>query len=68
MAGFELTGDTPVEELLSRKPATAQVFVKLGLPCFVCGEPAWGTLTELCARHKRDLESVLDALNRDTGK
>jgi hybrid cluster-associated redox disulfide protein len=68
VARFKVTADTLVEEVLSRKPATAQVFVRLGLPCVVCGEPAWGTVAELCARHKKDLEPVLDALNRAADK
>ncbi|MEO0085145.1 MAG: DUF1858 domain-containing protein [candidate division WOR-3 bacterium] len=54
--------NTPIDELLERHPALAGVFVQLGLPCFVCGEPAWGTLGELCARHGRDPDEVLSAL------
>lgn len=56
--------DTTVEDVLARSPGAAAVFVELGLPCFVCGEPAWGTVRELCERHGKDVTAVLAALNR----
>lgn len=64
MARSKITGDTPIEVILSRNPDAARVFVRLGLPCFVCGEPAWGTVAEPCQRHRKDLEGVLAELNR----
>jgi hypothetical protein len=60
----KFTVSTTVEEVLEQKPGTARVFVEMGLPCFVCGEPVWGTVAELCERHGKDLARVLDALNR----
>jgi hypothetical protein len=63
-----IDGDTPIEDLLERHPGLAGVFVRIGLPCFVCGEPAWGTVGELCERHGRDLTEVLSALRAAVGK
>ena len=57
-----IDGDTLIEELLEKHPGLTGVFVRIGLPCFVCGEPAWGTVGELCQRHGRDLTEVLSAL------
>lgn len=54
--------NTRIDELLERHPALAGVFVQLGLPCFVCGEPAWGTIGELCVRRSRNPDEVLSAL------
>jgi hypothetical protein len=68
MARFKVIGDTPVEEVLARKPLTAGTFIRLGLPCFVCGEPTWGTVAELCTRHEKDLAAVLDELNSTPDK
>ncbi len=63
-----IDGDTFIEELLEQHPDLAGVFVRIGLPCFVCGEPAWGTVGELCERHGRDLTEVLSALRAAAGK
>ncbi|MBN2464740.1 DUF1858 domain-containing protein [candidate division WOR-3 bacterium] len=63
-----IDGDTLIEELLERHPDLAGVFVRIGLPCFTCGEPAWGTVGELCARHGRDLGEVLSALRAAVSK
>ena len=54
-----------IEDILAARPALSRTFVRLGLPCYECGEPAWGTVGELCARHNRDLDEVLRALNAD---
>jgi len=60
--GVAIDGDTRIEELLEQYPVLAGVFVRLGLPCFVCGEPAWGTVGDLCKQHGRDLLEVLSVL------
>lgn len=60
-----ITKGTVLEELISRYPQTVDVFIKFGMPCFVCGEPAWGTLGENMERHKvKDPEGLLEALNQ----
>lgn len=64
MARPEITADLPVEDVLARFPVTARTFVALGLPCLLCGEPAWGTVGELCQRHGQDPARVLAELNR----
>jgi hybrid cluster-associated redox disulfide protein len=64
MPAAAITADSTVEEVLARFPATARTFVALGLPCFTCGEPTWGTVGELCQRHRRDPAAVLAELNR----
>ena len=61
---MKLRADLVVEEVLESHPELNRVFVRLGLPCFVCGEPVWGTIAELCRRHGQDPDKVLAALNR----
>jgi hypothetical protein len=63
-----IDGDTRIEELLEQYPVLAGVFVRHGLPCFVCGEPAWGTIGDLCKQHGHDLSEVLSVLRAAAGK
>ncbi len=44
---MEITVDTTVEKLLELYPRAAAFLQEQGIVCFVCGEPAWGTLREL---------------------
>ncbi len=60
---MKVGADTVIEELLEQHPELNRVFVRLGLPCFVCGEPVWGTVADVCRRHRRDPARVLAALN-----
>jgi Ni,Fe-hydrogenase I small subunit len=39
-----------VEELISEFPQSVAFMVQAGLPCFVCGEPTWGTFEEMAKR------------------
>ncbi len=59
-----ITKKSVVEEVIGKYPATVDVFIRFGMPCFVCGEPAWGTVGENVERHKvKDPEKLLEALN-----
>ncbi len=42
--------------------------IKLGYPCIRCGEAFWGTLEELIANHKGDVDEVVAKLNEELGK
>ncbi len=56
--------NSTIEEILAAAPAAARVLVEFGMPCFVCGEPVWGTVGELCRKYDKDVAVVLDRLNR----
>ena len=43
---------TTVEDLVDAYPGAVSLMIRHNLPCFVCGEPVWGTIDEL-AREKR---------------
>lgn len=50
-----------VEDLIRDHPGSVGFMVRNGLPCFVCGEPAWGTFEEM-ARRSGKSDSEIDAL------
>lgn len=63
-----IDGDTHVDQILAKYPALSKVFIELGLPCLVCGEAFWGTITELCSRHSVNVEKLLERLNESRAK
>ena len=65
---MEVTEKTSVEELLSVYPQLSRVFIKSGLPCFVCGEAFWGTIEELAQRHNVNVNELIKQLNEEKQK
>lgn len=62
---MEITRDDLLEDVITRWPDTVEVFTRFGMPCFVCGEPAWGTVGELIERHHvKQPEKLLEELNK----
>jgi hybrid cluster-associated redox disulfide protein len=59
----KITKDMSVEDLIDAYPQTVQIFIHLGLPCLVCGEPFWGTVEELARKYNADPDQVLKSLN-----
>jgi len=50
-----------VEDLITSFPESVAFMVNEGLPCFVCGEPTWGTFEEM-ARKKGKSDAEIDRL------
>ncbi len=50
MEKIKIAKDMLIEELVEKYPDSIQFLTKKGIVCFVCGEPAWGTLSELCSK------------------
>ena len=42
-----IRADITIENLIKNHPEAIGFLIRKGLPCVVCGEPFWGTLTEL---------------------
>lgn len=62
---MKITKESVLEEIITAYPETVQVFIRFGMPCFVCGEPAWGTVGENMDRHKvADPEKLMEELNK----
>lgn len=61
---MNITKETSVEELLNSAPGLAKTFIKLGLPCLVCGQAFWGTIEELARQNNIPVEKILKELNR----
>ncbi|MEO0096033.1 MAG: disulfide oxidoreductase [candidate division WOR-3 bacterium] len=60
-----ITKDTLIEEILGKSPEKARIFVEMGAPCLVCGEPFWGTVKELCEKYQVDVDILLKRLNEE---
>ena len=59
MSEIEITPDMTIEEVLTKWPSTAKVFVKWRVQAMVCGEPAWGTIREQAEKAGvKDLEGL----------
>lgn len=64
---MKITKESVLEEIITAYPETVQVFIRFGMPCFVCGEPAWGTVGENMERHHvKEPKKLLEALNQAT--
>jgi hypothetical protein len=50
-----------IEDLITDYPKSVGFMVQAGLPCFVCGEPIWGTFEEV-ARTKGMDDVEIDRL------
>ena len=50
-----------IEDLIREHPQSVGFMLKQGLPCYICGEPTWGTLEEV-ARRSGKSEAEIDAL------
>jgi len=59
----EITEDMTVEAILDRYPKAVKIFMDMGIPCLVCGEPSWDTLKETAERHGVDLSLLVQRLN-----
>lgn len=53
-----------IEDLIERYPDAVGFLIEHGLPCVVCGEPSWGSLSEL-ARDKGWNDAKIDELVRE---
>ncbi|MEO0185324.1 MAG: DUF1858 domain-containing protein [candidate division WOR-3 bacterium] len=60
------TRETKIEDILEKFPEKAGIFVKMGLPCLVCGEPFWGTVEELCQKYNVESDKLLNELNKNS--
>jgi hybrid cluster-associated redox disulfide protein len=60
---MKITQDTSIEDILKQYPHLVRVFVAHGLPCLVCGNPYWGTVSELAEQHSIDIAVLVKELN-----
>lgn len=66
---MKITRNSSLEEVITRYPDTVEVFIKHGMPCFVCGEPAWGTVGENMEKHHvKEPQKLLEELNQTADK
>jgi len=61
MSKPEITGEIQVADLISHYPFSTSFLSRKNLQCIICGEPVWGTLSEL-ARDKHYTPEQIVAL------
>ena len=63
MPDFPLQPDDFVEDVVRDYPAAATFLRRWGIICIQCGEPVWGTLSEIIEEKQQDVTQVLALLN-----
>lgn len=61
---FVFTAETNIQEALDLEPRVAEVFRNLGLKCVDCVAAEKENLRIGALYHERDLQKILEALNR----
>lgn len=62
---MEITADSSVEDLVRILPESVRILSRHGLVCIRCGEPYWGTLSQLAeSKGGVDLGPILAELRR----
>lgn len=56
-----------LESILEQYPKAVAFLQDEGVVCFICGEPAWGTLEEILAAKNIPIDQTVEKLNRFLG-
>jgi hybrid cluster-associated redox disulfide protein len=59
-----ITAEMAVEDLLTRYPATARVFVRHRMACVGCDVARFESIVEVCQTYKQSLDVLLDELRQ----
>ncbi len=60
----DISPETSVEEIVSDCPKSLEVFGRFGLEVYVCGQPVWDNLEQLCSKKKADLRALMSELRK----
>jgi len=53
-----------IEQIVTEWPQTVGPLTEMGVRCFVCGEPTWGTLEESALeKGLTNIDEIVDKLN-----
>jgi hypothetical protein len=55
-----------IEDLVEAAPESVRYLIDKGLPCIVCGQPAWGTLEKMAmarGRSAADIGEIVSDIN-----
>jgi iron-sulfur cluster repair protein YtfE (RIC family) len=58
--------DITIEDLVVQIPESVNFLREKGIVCIICGEPVWGTLSELAERKGlsvKEIDEIIDYLN-----
>ena len=60
----EIDAKTSVEEILDSCPKALSVFNAFGLEVYVCGQPVWETIEDLCQKKNADINALILELKK----
>lgn len=61
---IRITSEISIEDLVDAYPEAAAVLTRLGIVCFQCGAPVWGTLAESVERAGQNVDEVITELRQ----
>ena len=64
----KITKDTIIGDILDIAPATAPIFMSIGMHCLGCPSSRGETVEEACAVHGVDVEKLLAVVNEVANK
>jgi len=60
-----IAGNIYIEDLVNKYPEVVSPLAELGIVCIACGEPVWGTLSELINSKGLDnSEEIIKKINK----
>ena len=60
---MKITKDMTLEKLLELHPEAVSFLQDKGVVCFICGEPAWGSLEEIIGKKGLSVDEIINGLN-----
>lgn len=60
---MKITKDMTLERLLELYPEAVSFLQDKGVVCFICGEPAWGSLEEIINKKGLPVDEIINELN-----
>ncbi len=58
----EITADTMIEDIVTKRPELVGLLARLGVVCVKCSDPYWGTLGEYCESKGMDVAKIIEAI------
>jgi len=60
----QITADTKVEELITRYPAAAQVFIRRRMSCVGCDVARFESLVDVCRIYRQPVGQLIEEIRR----
>jgi iron-sulfur cluster repair protein YtfE (RIC family) len=60
---MKIKKEDTLESILDKYPKAVSFLQDNGIVCFICGEPAWGTLEEVISKKNLPVDEMVEKLN-----